>query len=103
MILVIGSVVAAPGRAAEALALSREHVLRSRSEAGCISHAVHLDAENPDRLVFVERWSDADALRAHFALASSRGFAAAIGKLSAAPPRLEVFEATPQAGFPGAR
>ena len=41
MILVIGSVVAQPTRIAEALALSREHVARSRLEPGCVSHAVH--------------------------------------------------------------
>jgi quinol monooxygenase YgiN len=59
MILVIGSVVVRDGRLAEAIALSQEHVTRSRAEPGCKAHAVHQDTENPNRLVFVEQWSTA--------------------------------------------
>jgi len=43
-------------------------VHRSRSEPGCISHAVHVDCENPLRLVFFEQWADRAALLAHFAV-----------------------------------
>jgi ketosteroid isomerase-like protein len=39
MIIVLGSVVAHEGRRDEALALSEEHVARSRTEPGCIAHA----------------------------------------------------------------
>ena len=56
MILVLGSVVTQVGRSAEALALSQEHVTRSRAEPGCISDAVHQDTQHPQRLVFVEQW-----------------------------------------------
>ncbi len=52
MIVVTGSFVARPDRLAEAVALAQEHVNRSRLEPGCISHALHLDAENPNRLFF---------------------------------------------------
>ena len=41
MILVHGHVVARVGAFDEALALSQEHVARSRAEPGCIAHAVH--------------------------------------------------------------
>ena len=34
------------------------HVRRSRTEPGCLFHAVHRDVEEPLRLVFVERWVD---------------------------------------------
>ena len=54
MILVLGSGVVQERRFAEALALSQEHVARSRAEPGCIAHAVHQDTESPWRLVFVE-------------------------------------------------
>jgi len=93
MILVTGSFVASEGRLADALALSLEHVRRSRAESGCISHAVHQDAENPSRLVFVEEWSDRTALAAHFAVPASRAFAKAVGKLAVEAPVLNVFEA----------
>lgn len=93
MILVTVSFVAKQGQLADALAPSIEHVHRSRTEPGCISHAVHQDAENPQRLVFVEEWVDRAALAAHFALPESRAFAKAVAALVAAPPTINVFEA----------
>ena len=92
MILVIGSVVAPQARIAEALALSREHVTRSRLEPGCISHAVHQDIENPLRLVFVEQWADAAALREHFRVPASRAFARDLSALAAEPPKMAIYE-----------
>jgi Antibiotic biosynthesis monooxygenase len=52
MIVVTGSVTARQDSLAEVTRLSLEHVHRSRKEPGCISHAVHVDCENPLRLVF---------------------------------------------------
>jgi quinol monooxygenase YgiN len=94
MILVTGSIVAQQERFEEALVLSLEHVRRSRLEAGCIAHAVHRDAEDPNRLVFVEEWADRAALAAHFALPASRSFVKAVVALAVAPPQIRVYEAT---------
>lgn len=94
MILVTGSFVAKQGQLADALAPSIEHVHRSRTEPGCISHAVHQDAENPRRLVFVEEWVDRAALAAHFALPESRAFARAVCALAVAVPTINVYDAT---------
>ena len=94
MILVTGSVTAREGRLDEALALSREHVARSRAEPGCVSHAVHLDTENPLRLVFFEEWADMPALQAHFKVPASRAFGKALGELASEPPTLAIFDAT---------
>jgi quinol monooxygenase YgiN len=80
MILVTGSVTAREESLDEVRQLSLEHVQRSRDEPGCISHAVHIDCENPLRLVFVEQWTDKAALLAHFAVAASRPGAAAAGR-----------------------
>jgi quinol monooxygenase YgiN len=52
-------------------------------EPGCISHAVHVDCENPLRLVFIEQWTDRAALLAHFRRAGFTQFclrAAAAGR-----------------------
>ena len=57
MIVVTGSVTARADSADEVRKLSLEHVHRSRTEPGCISHAVHVDCENPRRLVFFEQWA----------------------------------------------
>ena len=93
MILVIGSVTAQAGRYEEALALSQEHVARSRAEPGCAAHAVHRDTENPNRLVFVEEWLDQASLQQHFKVPASRAFAKALGELASQPPTLAVYEA----------
>lgn len=77
-----GSAVIKPPQLDEAIELSRRHVRRSRDEPGCISHAVHQDVEQANRLVFVEQWDDLDALRAHFALPESAAFAADLAAMS---------------------
>ena len=94
MILVTGSVTAREDSFGEVRRLSLEHVHRSRGEPGCISHAVHVDCENPLRLVFVEQWADRAALSAHFAVPASRDFVRALQPLAAASPTLEIYDAT---------
>ena len=95
MIVVTGSIVGTPGTVDELLALSLEHVRRSRTEPGCLSHAVHRDTENPLRLVFVETWTDRSALLAHFAVPDSRGFVDAATALAAEPPVITIYDAQP--------
>ena len=93
MIVVLGSIVVRDGYVEEALALSREHVARSRSERGCIAHNVHVDAEQPRRLVFVEQWADREALAAHFKVPDSLKFVKAVRALAEAPPSISIYEA----------
>jgi|SRR5712671_3741208 len=95
MILVVGSIIAAEGKFEQALALSREHVLRSRTEPGCLSHDVHRDVENPYRLVFVEQWSDRTALQAHFREPTALNFVRLIKKLGGAVPQIDIYDANP--------
>lgn len=45
--------------------------------------------------MFVEQWADRAALLAHFAVPASRAFVKAAGALAAAPPSLEIYDATP--------
>lgn len=94
MIVVTGSVIAREEYFAEVLRLSLEHVRRSRNEPGCLSHAVHVDCENPMRLVFVECWADRGALRTHFAVAASRDFVKALQSLVAEAATLDIYDAT---------
>ena len=93
MILVTGSVTARPGTLDEVLKLSLEHVHRSRTEPGCISHAVHVDAENPLRLVFVERWADRAALLTHFAVPASPAFVKTLQSLAAEASPIDIYDA----------
>jgi quinol monooxygenase YgiN len=95
MILVTGSIVAREDTLDEVLELCLEHVERSRREPGCLSHAVHRDAEQPLRLVFVETWEDREALAAHFRVPACRQFAAALPALTDGPGSLSIYDATP--------
>lgn len=95
MIVVLGSVRVRPDKLEQALALSLSHVQRSRKEPGCIAHAVHIDSENPQRLVFVERWADQAALQVHFAVPESGQFVAALSGLLSEPPEMTVYAAEP--------
>jgi quinol monooxygenase YgiN len=95
MIVVTGSVTTTRQDSFEdARRLSLEHVHRSRTEPGCISHSVHVDCENPLRLVFIEQWADRAALAAHFAVPASRNFVRALGELVMTPPTIEIYDAT---------
>jgi quinol monooxygenase YgiN len=94
MIVVTGSVTAREDSFDEVRQLSLEHVRRSRQEPGCISHAVHVDCEDPLRLVFIEQWADRAALLAHFAVPASRDFVRALQPLAASATTLELYDAT---------
>ncbi|MDX2234316.1 MAG: putative quinol monooxygenase [Hyphomonadaceae bacterium] len=74
MIIVTGAVRARPETAAALEALCLAHAARSRTEPGCLAHAVHRDCADPLRFFFYEEWADADALAAHFKVPESRAF-----------------------------
>ena len=92
MIIVTGSVRARPESLDEVLALSLEHVRRSRAEPGCLLHSVHQDVEDPLRVVFLEHWEDRDKLDAHFAVPASGDFVVAVSALAAEPPVMNIYE-----------
>jgi quinol monooxygenase YgiN len=94
MIVVTGSVTAREETFDEVRRLSLEHVHRSRTEPGCISHAVHVDCEDPMRLVFIEQWTDREALLAHFAVPASRNFVRTLQPLAAAATSIQLYDAT---------
>jgi quinol monooxygenase YgiN len=94
MVIVTGTLHARADALAETLALSREHVQRSRAEPGCLEHGVSIDADDPLRLVFFERWADAQAIGTHLKLPASRAFGKAVAGLVDQPPTLSVFEAS---------
>lgn len=92
MIIITGSATIRPECLDEALRLGIEHSRRSRAEPGCIAHNCHIDAEHPQRIVFVEEWVDMDAVRAHFAVPNSGAFVGAIGAMAVAPPVMRIFQ-----------
>ena len=94
MILITGSIVARADTFDTLLKESLAHVHRSRTEPGCISHAVHIDCEDPLKLVFFEQWADRTALLTHFAVPASRNFVKRLQSLAAAATTIQIYDAT---------
>lgn len=74
MLVVTSSIVARPDTLARLTDIAVAHSRRSRAEPGCLSHAAHVDCENPLRIFFYEEWADDDALKAHFRVPESNAF-----------------------------
>ena len=94
MLIVTGSVQATPATLEDALSICLEHVRRSRLEPGCLLHSVHKDVEDPNRLLFLEHWSDLDALKVHFGVPECRAFAKSLRAMASEPPTLNIYEAS---------
>ena len=92
MIVVYGAVTTAPVGLEELRREGLAHTLRSRTEDGCILHSLHVDVENPLRLVFVEKWRDRAALDEHFKQARSLAFMRVVRRLNRASERMEIWE-----------
>jgi len=95
VLIVTGSIRVRPDQLERALDLSLEHVRRSRTEPGCLLHSVHRDAEDDHRLVFLEHWADANALRAHFDVPASGAFVTELSRLSDDAPEMAIYDAHP--------
>ena len=96
MIIVTGLVKVRADALDRALEISLQHVHRSRTEPGCLTHSVHQDVEDPMTLFFFEQWEDDGALTAHFAVPESLAFVTALSELTTAPPVMTLYEATPK-------
>lgn len=90
MLIVTGSVTAHAETFDALRAAALAHVARSRLEAGCQSHSVHMDCENPLRLFFYEEWSDRAALDVHFAQPGSLEFMTSVRTLAAHSTRVRI-------------
>jgi quinol monooxygenase YgiN len=94
MIIVTATLRARPESFDDVLRVCSEHVRRSRTEPGCISHAVFRDTEDPLRLQFVERWTDMALLQTHLALPELNAMLAEISALASEPPSIQLYEAS---------
>ena len=92
MILITGTVVIADENRAAFVEAATHHVTLSRTEAGCISHAVHEDVMSPGTFVFVERWRDMAAVQEHFAKDYSRETVVMIRKLAVSSSGVEIHD-----------
>lgn len=94
LIIVTGDIVANTGQFDALFAETRAHSARSRAEPGCLSHDCFQDPDNPDRIVFVERWRDEAALQAHFKTPGIAQLLAAFAKHADERGNIQVYAAT---------
>lgn len=86
-VVVVAVLTIAPGRLDDALEIVRGNVPTVHAEDGCLTYAVNA-AHDPDRIVFVERWSTAEALAAHGASAHMKATGAKMADLVTGPTEL---------------
>lgn len=95
MIVITGTVDLKPEHGEEGFRLGCEHSARSRSEPGCLAHNCFEDREAPGRMHFFEKWANAEAVRAHFAIPESGAFVRKVSNMAIAPPSIEIYAAEP--------
>jgi quinol monooxygenase YgiN len=92
MIHVIAIITAKPGQRETILAAIRDNLPAVRAEKGCIEYGPAIDAEGigsfqaklgPDTLFVIEKWQDADALKAHAAAPHMAAYSAKVKDLVA--------------------
>ncbi len=93
MIIISASFTVPTERRAEIIALCAEHSARSRAEPGCLSHHIHADCENPNRLFYYEEWRDEAAVATHFAVPESGGFVKRLAEMLGERPKIGIYRA----------
>jgi quinol monooxygenase YgiN len=64
-ILVVATIKIQDGKVDEAVAALTPVIEATHEEEGCLSYVLHQDVNDPNTLVFVERWASQDAINAH--------------------------------------
>jgi quinol monooxygenase YgiN len=92
MIHVVAIITAKPGQREKILDAARANIPAVLAEDGCIEYAPAVDAEGigsfqtkfgPDTFVFVEKWRDAAALKAHAAAPHMAAYGAKVKEMIA--------------------
>lgn len=94
MVIVMARVKVRTEHLAEAWAISKQHVARSRQEPGCISHNVYRDDEHTNHLVFTEEWESEGALAAHFSVPASATFVNTLAGMSVGKAAFHIYAAS---------
>ena len=64
-VVVVGAFTAKPGKEEEAKQALASLIEPTHGERGCILYAFHQGADDPARLVFIERWASPEDIDAH--------------------------------------
>ena len=88
LLTVVAEIVAIPGKEDEV----RHHLLAmveaTRKEEGCVQYDLHVSHEEPNRFIFYENWTSAEALDRHSKSDHIQAFRAVARDLLAQPTRI---------------
>ncbi|MCA8901206.1 MAG: antibiotic biosynthesis monooxygenase [Hyphomonas sp.] len=96
MIVIEGSVRAAPDKIAAARDIMERTIRASRAEPGCIDYAYSIDVLDPGLVRVTERWESREALAAHFRMPHMADWRAAWPDLGITDRDLRLYEAEPE-------
>lgn len=92
MISVIATLPIKEDKMDEAVEAIRELVNEVAKEEGTLSYTLNRNSKNPNTLVFMERYTDKDALNAHSATPHFKAFFAKSGVLLSGKPEIQILE-----------
>jgi quinol monooxygenase YgiN len=97
MPVLVATIVPLPGHLDEVEAVLKDLIPLVHGEDGCEKYALH---RGSDKLIFVEKWRDAEALAAHGKSDNMKALGPKLAGLLAGAPDIQVLEAVP-VGDPG--
>lgn len=62
---IIATIIAQPGKRQAVIDAVQPCVVPSRAEVGCYLYTFHVDKKDDHRFVFIEKWTNEEALDAH--------------------------------------
>jgi len=92
MISVIAKIPMKEDKIDEAIEAVKEMMKGVAGEEGTLSYSLNRDQKNPNILVFIERYTDNDALKVHSATEHFKAFSAKIPGFVAGKPEITVME-----------
>ncbi|MCC8189366.1 MAG: antibiotic biosynthesis monooxygenase [Planctomycetes bacterium] len=94
MIIVAAKCKAKPGKRDAFIQAAQPCIEATRKEEGCLFYTLYASTENDVDLLYFERWTSREALKAHGASAHMRAFAEAkkAGDIEDGPAVVEVYD-----------
>ena len=90
VIYVVATLTIKPETRAEFIEGAKACITETVKEAGCIAYDLHESVTDPTKVVFVERWENAEALGPHGKSEHMKAFGRIAKNCLAAPPKIEV-------------
>jgi quinol monooxygenase YgiN len=90
VIYVVATLTVKPETRAEFIQAATACIEATRKEAGNIAYDLHESVTDPERMVFVEQWENAEALVPHRSAEHMKTFGRVAVKCFSAPPKIEI-------------